>query len=298
MRLPSDPVQKTLSNPRDAYRWIRRNFIQAAAEGFYTRRHARYPFGEDWDILIVLDACRYDLAVEASPNDWGEPERAISPGWNSKTWIDRVFSHAAESALSETIYITANPYSPRVDQDELQLVDEVWKYAFDEELGTIPPRPLTDRTIQHHRATGAERLIVHYMQPHLPPVNRRHDLGLQSDGMAWRNGNPWVLIESDQRDPAEIVPLYRDNLTPVLDEVELLLENVDAETVVVTADHGNYLGESGHWGHHNRFARDSAVRAVPWWELTATDEHTHEPSEYEHEAGVDRGEQLAALGYG
>jgi hypothetical protein len=46
-------------------------------------------------------------------------------------------------------------------------------------------------------------------------------------------------------DEEEIWESYIENLRYVLDHVEVLLENVDAEEVAISADHGNAKGE---WG--------------------------------------------------
>ncbi|WP_053772543.1 hypothetical protein [Halorubrum tropicale] len=87
------------------------------------------------------------------------------------------------------------------------------------------------------------------------------------------------------------------NLRLALDEIELLLENVEAETVVITSDHGNALGEWLVYGHPPTMPMD-CLRVVPWIETTAADRGEYEP---EIEPGVDhetdREEQLAALGY-
>lgn len=65
--------------------------------------------------------------------------------------------------------------------------------------------------------------------------------------------------------------------------MELLLENVDAETVAITADHGNAMGEWGLYGHPKWTYIDSLVR-VPWYVTTATDERTYEPAEEDPES--------------
>jgi arylsulfatase A-like enzyme len=177
-------------------------------------------------------------------------------------------------------------------------MDQVWKYAFDENFGTTPPRPLTDRAIEYGRTANPKRLVIHYMQPHLPPVSEEFDISLADDGVGWSGGNPWVMIESNERGSQKTFEAYKNNLSPVIEDVNMLLKNIAAEKVVVTADHGNFLGENGNWGHHKRYARDLAVRQVPWWELSANDERTHIPNDYDRKKGaVSRNDQLEALGY-
>jgi len=298
MRLPNSPISKALSNPREAYNWIRTNLGRAIIEDLFTRFYARNPFDYNWDVLVVLDACRYDIVNDSYPTVWGTPERVISLGWGSRVWLERIFGRTSEDILSETVYISANPFSHLATEAPLQDVDEVWRYAFDENLGTTTPQPLTDRAIQYSRSNNPKRLIIHYMQPHLPPLDEAVNFGLDSEGVGWTGGgNPWVQIESGEQSPESIAKVYRDNLLSVVQSVELLLKNINADTVVITSDHGNYLGENGNWGHHKRFSWDTAVRAVPWWETTAQDEQTYEPDGYNEKQNIGREEQLKALGY-
>jgi len=94
----------------------------------------------------------------------------------------------------------------------------------------------------------------------------------------------------------ELWDSYRMNLELVLEEVRTLLSNLDAETVVITADHGNAVGELRMYGHPAGFLHP-AVRKVPWIETTATDQLTYEPSVGTESDERDVGELLEALGY-
>lgn len=90
---------------------------------------------------------------------------------------------------------------------------------------------------------------------------------------------------------------YLATLRYVLDDVALLLENVDAERVVITADHGEAFGEWGFYGH-TVGCPHPVVRRVPWVETTATDEETHESAVTpEVDAAFDRDQHLRDLGY-
>jgi len=60
------------------------------------------------------------------------------------------------------------------------VLDEVWTYAWDNELNTIPARPITDRAISTWRQEDVNKMIVHYMQPHVPFIDRP-DLGTYGD---------------------------------------------------------------------------------------------------------------------
>jgi hypothetical protein len=84
-----------------------------------------------------------------------------------------------------------------------------------------------------------------------------------------------------------------ETLRAVLDDVEILLENYEADRVAITADHGEWTFYS-----HNIGCPYPAIRRVPWVETTTEDEGTFEPS-VEATGGVsaDVEDQLVQLGY-
>jgi glucan phosphoethanolaminetransferase (alkaline phosphatase superfamily) len=86
----------------------------------------------------------------------------------------------------------------------------------------------------------------------------------------------------------------------VLDDVEILLDNINAETIIISADHGEAFGEYGILGHkigslHPR------VRRVPWVVTSAEDTHSYTPTVDRSEASAmsreELDQQLEALGY-
>jgi len=277
-----------------------------------TPRHGRYVFDYDWDLVIILDACRYDLAQEYSEThdtQLGDPDCAYAVGSTSRQWLKRTFANASTNQLSGTAYITANVFS-NYCPDNIKAIDRVWQYAWDEDLETVPPRPVTDQAIKAMRNDIADRYIVHYMQPHLPPVQEPNQeingwRPVEANPGAGRSGGEWrtAIQTSSESIQNAIVNEYRENLAPVMSDVELLLENVDAESVIITADHGNFLGENDEWGHPPS-STHAAVRHVPWWETTATNEQTHTPESHRDtessgssSSSMSQQEKLAALGY-
>jgi hypothetical protein len=77
-----------------------------------------------------------------------------------------------------------------------------------------------------------------------------------------------------------------------------LLGNYDAERVLVTADHGNALGEFGIYGHP-LYVPISALKRVPFCITNATDTDMVDP---DVELGTNRvdetvSDRLAELGY-
>lgn len=290
--------------------------------GLWYTLTSRRPIGRnvyerDWDLLIVLDACRVDV-LEAVADDYDfiqDVERVLSVGSHSREWLAGTFRRGRRAEISDTAMVTGNGHTEAVfyddefppketvpfcwpkwdvvDGDDFGHLELVWQDDHPDGYG-VPPRPITDRTIGVGRESDHDRLIAHYMQPHIPYIAdaMREDREPTDD-----EARGWKRLESGDLDADTHWDLYDKNLRLVLDEVGLLLENVDAERVAITADHGNVFGEWGTYGHPEGFLHPD-VRMVPWVEASATDTGEHVPAERDHE-GVDTSveEHLEALGY-
>lgn len=262
-------------------------------------RKGRNVFDHEWDVLLILDACRYDMYQEVV----GRGDPVLSVASTSTEWMEATFDERFADELSRTAYVSANPYSHKLDESRFGLIDHVWRDHWDEDLGTIPAEPVTDHGIAAARSGAYDRIILHYMQPHFPFV------GTEQFGRLGRGGfdlgddegqNVWRMVERGEVDPERAIDAYYDNLRYVYESVETVLENVDG-TVVVTADHANALGEWNLWGHR-AYVPFTAVRQVPWDVRHCTDSHTYEPSVdaadlTDGAASTDVGERLRSLGY-
>jgi hypothetical protein len=82
-----------------------------------------------------------------------------------------------------------------------------------------------------------------------------------------------------------------------LDDIEVVLINMDAQRVIITADHGEAFGEYGIFGH-TVGSLHPMVRTVPWAETTAKDSGGYSPVLTEPRAENPDTEQiLRSLGY-
>jgi len=263
-------------------------------------------FEREWDVLVVLDACRADLLRSVAPDieflDSVETVRSV--GSSSSEWLENTFLGHPETG--HTVMVTGNTWTDRyLDADAFAALDEVWKYAWDEELGTVPARAVTDRAVALARERDPERLVVHYMQPHHPfvPDPLDGDDGLARTGEHSNTANPWVALRRGDLSTDRVWAAYEANLRYVLREVATLLGNVDGR-VAVTADHGNLFGEWGLYGHPMH-TPVPALLAVPWAEATGVDRGGRDPDLTPPEAlpvsrvygaGGDH-DRLEALGY-
>jgi hypothetical protein len=195
--------------------------------------------------------------------------------------------------------ITGNPFSEKVvDQSRFELVDEVWKYAWDDELGTIQPGPITDRAIDVSRNQHPEKMILHYMQPHFPfvPYAEMHP-GFGLDEFADPAAKDiWTQLERGEYTREEVWNAYRANLEYILDELNLLFDNLDYENVIITADHGNALGEFGFYGHPGGVPLD-CLRKVPWCTISCRKNDDYRPATKKTRDTSDLSDKLQDLGY-
>lgn len=263
-------------------------------------------YEQEWDALLVLDACRVDILEELSSEyDFLNDTQSIySVGSSSPEWMEKTFTEEYSTEIAETSYVCGNGHSFLIDDKNFKILDEVWKYAWPDG-GTIEPESIVDRAVDIGRSSEQERLLVHFMQPHRPfrvevhpdeaeiPANSNlHDA---DDGVR----NLYDRLRDKELTKTEVREAYVDTTRWVLDHVEVLLNNLDAEKVVITADHSELFGE---WGiyNHPKGLPVPPLKRVPWVETSATDQGTLSPSleseDVEHEEKVVR-EQLKDLGY-
>jgi hypothetical protein len=234
-------------------------------------------FAEDWDNLLILDACRYDMFERYSGLP-GRLEHRHTRGTDTTEFLKANFDGRD---LRDTVYVTANPqlYHNRDEIDaKLYRVIDIWREeGWNEEHGTVLPETVTEYAQRAAREHPNKRLVVHYIQPHYPFIesetefDKRHlaapDAGGQGEGKA---ENVWGQLMTGALDatPADIWQPYVSNLKRALPHVEELMRELGGRTVV-TADHGNMIGERSfpipirEWGHPRGIYTDQLVR-VPW----------------------------------
>lgn len=325
-------VRTALKNPSAAYEHIKKTVRPIhPLEDLYLFVTSRYPVGthvldRDWDVLVILDTCRVD-ALRAVSDEYGfvgDIDSIWSLGGTSPEWIAHTFDRRYEAKLAETAYITSNPHATTVLEDrelqdehssaarrfyrygnwnpvetrELALYDPVVSYTSEVELEGVrciddvtPPRYITDRAIRVGRNRAPDRMILHYMQPHYPWVSR----ALQEDRAVEQFEQGPRQAKSFGRE--RVFDAYLDDLRYVLDDIRVLLNNLDADTVVLSADHGDAFGEWGVFGHGpGRF--HPQVRNVPWAVTSASDSGEYEPRlESPDTTESSTLDQLEALGY-
>jgi hypothetical protein len=253
---------------------------------------------DDWDVCIVLDACRPDV-LEYHAEEFSFLPTNVQKKWSvastSLGWIDKTLGSGSEQA-EKTVYVTANVHSELVfSGDELAELDEVWRYAWLDDIGTVPPKAVSDSVIEHGRETTNERIVAHYMQPHFPSIPDGFGVYLDRDDIDEGWGGTWGKIKREELSAEQAWESYKANTHYVLKEVERVLSNVDGD-VLITADHANSWGQWGYWGHPSGKPVPE-IRYVPWVHATAEDSDTTEIEDWDESVEASTDEQLRALGY-
>lgn len=277
-----DRLQRALDNPRLFARGMNRVYHQRG--GLKSQNTAGINvFDEDWDTLIVLDACRYDMFKKINEIQ-GELTAKKSKGSATSEWLR---ANVDGRDLRDTVYVTANPQfeSNRENFDgDFHEVINVWlDEGWDEKVGTVLADTMTEAAITAYEQFPEKRHVVHYMQPHYPFVptetdfDKRHLDSIESAGESAKGENVWnQKFTGELTVPREkLWSIYTANLEYVLSHVKDLLAKLSGKTVI-TSDHGNYVGERAfpipirEYGHPRGLYGDLLIR-VPWLEVTHGD---------------------------
>jgi len=263
-------------------------------------------FDEDWDTLIILDACRYD-AFEIHSNIPGNLESRQS---RASSTIDFLKANFGGRDLTDTVYVTANPqlYRHRDQIDtSLHNVVHVWEdEGWDEEYRTVLPETVTDYAIGAAKKYENKRIIVHYMQPHYPFIHDEIRFGDEHLRETKPDEpNPWYMkLYGELNIPADkLWEAYIANLKKVLPCVERLLDKISGKSVI-TADHGNMFGERSfpipirEWGHPHTTYTEELVK-IPWLIIDSCDRRKILYGEKLKSTSInsDASERLQQLGY-
>lgn len=221
---------------------------------------------EDWDYLIILDACRYDIFEDTN---WieGDLSKKVSKASATDEWLRKNFTDYYE----DIVYVSGNAFISPVKEkggfdsnehfyhtEKIYLADE----ALEKEV--VKPEYLAERGKELVENYPDKRVVFHFVQPHDPFI-----------------AEPSLVIgEGEVEDVLDYFdhPLsreaYRANLKRALKSVEELLEDLSGK-IVISADHGDSFGEKGIHRHPNGVYISELVD-VPWLEIEKEDDHCND----------------------
>lgn len=252
----------------------------------------------NWNTLVILDACRYDYFKDVY-SDYldGDLKKVKSPASSTQPWLKNTFDN--RKYMEDTIYVSANPFCNSKGIDFIGFdglnrfydVVDCWESGWDDEIMTVKPQIMSKLARVTRGKYPSKRLIVHFLQPHDPYLGYdsmrekpkwiellkgEREKGIFKSktpihavlnflrGVLGLNPNPIEEFEKKYGEE-ELKKAYENNLRIVLEEVKKIIERVPDKNIIITADHGELLGENGEYRHPSK-SNNPILREVPWLE--------------------------------
>lgn len=264
---------------------------------------------QDKFAIVVLDSCRFDYFQE-EVDDFLDGE--LRPVFTSATATMNYIQTVWDGEQYDLTYVTglSAPTDHAFERkDEKYRPSEhfsdfvhVWQTCENKELGAVPPEEMTKAALQQ----SDDKMIIHYVQPHAPYVGKYRLR--EKDDTTWGESLQDIYekigrYDADEKviSDQELKKAYRSNLRRALASVQELVTRLD-RPIVVTADHGEMLGEEGRYIHGGNPSKQ--LCRLPWYEVDESIIGTSSDDEYEtiDRRGADFTEQdveeqLKDLGY-
>jgi hypothetical protein len=255
---------------------------------------------DNWDVLIFLDACRYDIFKQVYKDIiGGNLDKAISPARHTLEYFEKVFPDVYE----DIVYVSANALlnSKGVVYDigdnsydarkHFNKVIDVWEVGWDKKLKTVHPKEVNKHATVAFCIYPKKKVILHYVQPHAPYIYHKKYgtralirsqykksflLGFVMKYIKhetlWKVADKFGALPTDgmgylwkQVGKEGIIEGYTEDLKLVLGYVKQLMDKHPKKKFIITSDHGERLGEKGNYGHHHTGEYDKEIIEVPWW---------------------------------
>lgn len=220
----------------------------------------------DWNLLIILDAARYDSLRGIAD---AVVSKEISPASSTPEFLPAV---EEANIFADDYYVSASPQSTKrtTGAKHTEYLEEYW----DDRLQTIPPGPVYDRASELVR--NGKSVVAHTLQPHYPHICRINgdlepvpggfhpeEIDIRPDDVLQgylTNGN--YSLKDLQRS-------YEICLEFAWEEAKGVAQKLRQEgyTVAITADHGELFGEYG-FVNHPTHVPVPTLRHVPWIKFT------------------------------
>lgn len=297
--------------------WWRKRFLTHVVSRYYTGRghpDAGPVIEADWDHLIILDGCRYDLFEEVYEDNPlpGSLNRRTSVQSGTPGFLAENFS---DGTFHDVVYVTGNPYvNTDLREETFHAVESVWKDGWDDDRQTVTPETMAERTLDIVDQYPDKRVISHFLQPHAPFVGdirlgERDTFAIRNQALGeeeatQRHRTPFEMLEAGEASYEEVWEAYRSNLKYAWPAVRHLLKELDGR-IAVTSDHGNAMGERA-WPFpirvygHPLGILIPALTEVPWLTHQNGERRSvtaEEPKRLDHEVSEETNERLRMLGY-
>jgi len=224
---------------------------------------------EQWDILIVLDACRYDYFREEYEKFLeGKLIKAWSPASGTTPWLKKTFGgyYPDVQVFSATPFINSRGIDlldyKAIEHFPPKNIIDIWDFGWNDTLKTVHPKTVVETALS--QIDYKKRQIIWFLQPHGPWIGNPKIIpppiikGTMFDEMII------PLLRKGKLSPKKFKDAYRGNLRLVLKYVsKLITELPESKRIVITSDHGELLGEYGSFLHYS-FLTVPELREVPY----------------------------------
>jgi len=186
----------------------------------------------DWDMLLVVDACRFDVFQEVNSLP------GVLKKWRSSCSCTQDFVSLFDGLdLRDMVCLSANPHISNFYLKKLPSgipfysVRDVWDWGWDKKLGTVRPDVVTQAVIEQSIAMSDKKFYVHYLQPHHPFIGkfkiREKGVCADSLGIPAKHGREnlstvYDLLKEGKISKESVFRAYKDNLKLVLKSIEKL----------------------------------------------------------------------------
>jgi len=249
---------KIKDNPMLPLFWMRSIILRKLIFPLMSRNDGFNIFDEEWESLIVLDACRYDT-FEKYYRDYikvGRLEKRGSMGTETTSFLIENFG---DTYHQDIVYVTANPFVDKLLKGKIYKIISVWKFGWDENYNTVLPSTMYAYTLHAIKRYPYKKFVVHFIQPHFPfiPLNITDQTFKELRDSALENRDPNIVnthkalhrissldfyVKFEEK---LLIKAYEANLKITLPYVAKLIDFLPGKTVI-TADHGETFGERLH----------------------------------------------------
>lgn len=231
----------------------------------------------EWNTLIILDACRYDVFAKVIPsiNLPGRLTQIKVHSIDTTEWYGTYWK--GEGEKTDPILISANPQAVRFGN----VIPPKTKFsrvilAYDKRFTTDIIRP--SRTLEYFFENVCDaKAVIHMIPPHQPFIGEKglkfyEILGVDVTRSIYVPVIPpafdelikdYVMKHNNNWD--EIKEYYTESLIEVLNLIAGVILQF-YPPVIITSDHGEVIGEEGAFGHGFRHPKLEAIqKTVPWF---------------------------------
>jgi len=218
---------------------------------------AEYMDKEEYAI-IILDSCRYGYyrLCYREHIDEGRLEVGHSSGSCTLEFLINEFSNKKFDCI---VISGCGFLAPRLIRKEVHKFDGsrhfrtviwTWHDKWNDTYDCVLPRDIYQDALMNIYP----RMLIWFLQPHFPAIGKtmllRNEIEIER------------LYEKGKLSLRMITRAYKENLELALTYVARLMEELPHKLIIITSDHGTYLGEKGRFDHPCG-SDDQVLRLVP-----------------------------------